>query len=145
MDMQADWLAADTEFVNAVENCTLPGAEFTHKAHVRLAWLYLLAFPFDEALQRMESSIVRYATHLGAADKYHRTITVAWMRLVVSAMNDAGATSALEQVFEANPNLLTTRALDPYYSSELLKSANARTQFVDPDLAPLPEACARAR
>jgi hypothetical protein len=49
----------DDAFLSAFEACTLDPQHFNHRGHVRLAWLYLQRYPFDEAVTR--------ATHLGAA------------------------------------------------------------------------------
>lgn len=40
----------DRCFVAALESCALPSEAFDHRAHVRLAWLYLKEQPLLEAL-----------------------------------------------------------------------------------------------
>lgn len=114
----------DHAFVSSVENCTLPPEHFNHAGHLRLACLYLAQHPLDEAIARTGAAIRAYAAHLGAADKYHATVTVALVRLLhargPAALADAKAVLAL------------------HYSPALLASAAARAAFVAPDLAPLP-------
>jgi hypothetical protein len=39
------------------ENLTLPGEEWTHRAHVKVAYLYLSRHPFPAALDRLRSGI----------------------------------------------------------------------------------------
>ena len=41
---------SDTRFLEALESCRLPAAEFDHRAHVRAAYLYLLDTDFGTAL-----------------------------------------------------------------------------------------------
>ena len=41
---------SDDEFLAQFENCTLPFDQWTHRAHVRVAYLYLRRHPFREAL-----------------------------------------------------------------------------------------------
>ncbi len=98
----------DQEFVEAIEACTLPGSEFTHRNHIRLAWLYLTRYAPEVADQRIAGTIQRYATSLGAAKKYNHALTLSWMRRVESAM---GATPAqdFETFIAAHPDLLSSR------------------------------------
>ncbi|WP_374582599.1 hypothetical protein [Pseudoduganella sp.] len=114
----------DQTFLRSLENCTLPAQQFNHAGHLRLACLYLAQHPLDEAVARTCATIRAYARHLGAADKYHATITVALVRLVhalgPAALDDARAVLAL------------------HYSPELLASPAARAAFAAPDRAPLP-------
>jgi hypothetical protein len=74
----------DRELVAAFEACTLD--DFSHPDHVRVAWIYLTELPFPEASRRMTESVRRFAASKGATEKYHETITHAWMRLVWAAM-----------------------------------------------------------
>ena len=43
----------DEELLSAFEGLTLPLAQWTHRAHVRVAFTYLRRHPFEEALGRM--------------------------------------------------------------------------------------------
>ena len=43
----------DREFVAAVEACTLPPEQFPHRAHVRLAWLYLRLLLMRQAIDKV--------------------------------------------------------------------------------------------
>lgn len=129
----------DAEFVAALESCTLPPELFDHRAHVRLAWLYLRAEPYEAALERMEQSIRRYAGRLGASRKYHRTITVAWMRLVAAAAAKTSPAMDFDAFVQARPHLLESGALRRHYSAERLASAEARVAALEPDLEPLPD------
>ena len=70
------------EFVGRLEACTLPPEHFNLAGHVRLACHYLAQHSLEEAIVRTCATIRSYATHLGAADKYHATITVALVRLL---------------------------------------------------------------
>lgn len=98
----------DPEFVEAIEACLLPGSEFTHRNHIRLAWLYLAQYAPDVADQRIAQTIQRYATSLGAAKKYNHELTLSWMRRVERAM---GATPAqdFDTFIAAHSDLLSSR------------------------------------
>ena len=83
----------DREFVDAFERCTLPPDQFSHRAHVRLAWLYLRDGSLLEALPRFVDGLKRYAGSLGASAKYHETITWAYLFLIHERMAGAEHTT----------------------------------------------------
>ena len=127
----------DDEFIRAFESCTLPEAMFHHRDHLRLAWLYLGRYGHGAAQARIAESIRRYAASLGKAEKYHHTMTLAWLKLVAGAVQRLPG-SDLETLLAAHPYLLDKKALEAHYSSSLLGSETARQAFVEPDLKPLP-------
>lgn len=120
----------DRAFVDALESCTLPSGEFDHRAHVRLAWLYLSEQPLLEALPRFIASLKRYAGSLGASGKYHETITYAFIFLIHERMAERSA-STFDEFAEANADLFGP-ILEKYYPPETLASPLARTIFVLP-------------
>lgn len=123
----------DREFVEAFEACTLPPDLFPHRAHVRLAWLYLREQPLLDTLTRYSQGIRRYAGSLGASAKYHETITWAYLFLIHERMQRADHPT-FEDFATANPDLFGP-LLERYYAPETLASELARTTFVLPDPA----------
>lgn len=128
----------DEQFVAALEVCTLPNEAFRHRDHLRLAWLYLRCAPSDVAAARMEQSIRRFASHHGAPQKYHHTMTLVWMRLVAAARTE-NPVDDFTALLDAHPDLLDKTTLRRFYSAERLESQAARTGWLDPDVSPLPE------
>jgi len=122
----------DREFIAQFEACTLPPSQFHHRNHVRLAWLYLKEAPLLDALTRFRTSLQRYAASLGAAAKYHETITFAFLFLIHERMQRADAPS-FDDFADANAELFEN-ILGRYYSEEALGSELARRVFVMPDL-----------
>jgi hypothetical protein len=49
----------DDEFLAAFEAAAIPRPEWTHAAHVRMAWLDLTRLPPGEALERVRGGIRR--------------------------------------------------------------------------------------
>jgi hypothetical protein len=133
-----DFLLSDEAFVEAFEACTLPKEAFHHRDHIRLAWLYLRQNDFSAAALRIEQSIRRFAAHLGISEKYHHTITIAWLRLVAAAMRKTAGNETVENFLERNPELLDQNFLYQFYSREHLFSDRARAGWTEPDLRPLP-------
>ena len=76
----------------------------------------------------------RFATAKGAPDKYHETMTVAYM-LIIAERIDSTASRDWAEFAVSNPDLLTRTpsVLSRYYTDETLASERARRGFVMPD------------
>jgi hypothetical protein len=129
----------DDEFLCQFNACTLAPEHFNHLGHVRLGWILLRRLPLDAAVTQACTGIRRYAAHLGAADKFHWTVTEAMLRLLwAGGAADPG--QDWPSFLAANAALLqNARArLALHYSPGRLAKAAARTAFIQPDRAPLP-------
>ena len=123
----------DEALVTAFETTELPAAAFTHGEHVRVAWHFLRTLPLADAIGRCSAGIRRFAAAKGAADKYHETVTVAFL-LVIGERLDGARHLTWPEFARANPDLFgTPSVLSRYYSDELLRSERARRTFVMPD------------
>lgn len=113
-----------------------------------MAFLYLRAEPFDAALARIRAGIraLNRANRLddGLTSGYHETMTVAWARVIAATLEVHGPRDDAEAFIAANPHLLAKSLLRLYYSRERIVTEVAKARFVEPDLAPLPEARAAA-
>ncbi len=128
----------DQVFVTEVEKCLFPADRFRHADHIRLAWIYLRQEEYGVAQERMRCSIQRLAHHAGARDKYHETLTIAWMRLVNAAI---GLSSRIERFADfagAHAWLLDKEAVFDFYSRARVMSDAARKAWVEPACKPLP-------
>jgi hypothetical protein len=127
----------DQAFARAFENGEITPAQFDHRAHVRVAWVYLNEGPsFDQALPRMRAAIQRFAAAAGASTKYHETITVLWMRLL-AGVKARGASGELADVLLAHPALADKDLPLQYYSRDRLFCDEARAAWVEPDRKPV--------
>jgi len=127
----------DDTFVEAFESCRLPTAQFHHADHIRLAWVYLGRMTEAEAARRIEQAIRRFAEYNGVGEKYHHTITVAWMRLVAAARRATPEATHFGMFARVQAHLLDVNVLQKHYSKERLLSPEARREWVEPDLVPL--------
>jgi hypothetical protein len=121
----------DDELMDAFEAGTLE--ELSHESHVRVAWCYLRRDPVLVALQRFRAALQRFAAGKGKADRYHETITVAFMLLILDRLG--GARELPWEGFAArNPDLLKYRpsVLSQFYADDELASPRAREVFVLP-------------
>ncbi|MFN3201391.1 MAG: hypothetical protein ACE366_23520 [Bradymonadia bacterium] len=126
----------DALFHDAFFDLTLPAELFDHQGHIRLAFIVLSQRPFGEALTTLRDGIRAYATHLGAPEKYHETITVAFASLVNAAMAEDEArgqacTDGLAFA-ERHPELLDSEVLYHHYDRATLHSEQAKHVFLLP-------------
>jgi hypothetical protein len=124
----------DEELIEGFEDASIRTECFHHPEHVRVAFLYLCRYPLLEALQRFSTALKRLAAALGKADRYHETLTWAYMFLVHERMAAPGRES-WSDFAAAHPDLLRWKesVLKRYYRDETLASEKARRQFVLPD------------
>ena len=98
--------ASDGKFLAAFEACALTAADFRHREHLRIAYIYLTLHPYAEALEKMETGLRNLLAHLGApGSKYNHTLTEAWLRAVQHFMQNSGPTANFEQFLETAPAL----------------------------------------
>ena len=139
MNMDFKTTEADAEFKNKMESCAFPALDFNHRAHIRLAYVYLSEDNVESAAALMRETLNRFLAHNGVdPSKYHETLTTAWILAVHHFMNKTGATSSTDEFIDRNPELLDTKIMMTHYSVEVLFSDEARTAFVQPDLEPIP-------
>jgi hypothetical protein len=120
----------DAEFLAALESATLSEAEFNHAGHIRAAWLYLRQGSFPEALARMSGTLRNYAAAHGKPDRYHETITVAYLALINERLLLRGDDGGWQGFLEQNHELLDRHLLTHYYRPETLASPTARRVFI---------------
>jgi len=127
----------DIEFLDAFESGALN--EFHHRDHIRMAWLYLRRFGFEDGSKRIIDGIKHFARAHHQTQLYHETITWFWIRLVQHAL-DAFPTKDFPGLIEKFPQLCDARSIDRHYSRETLMSERARIQWCPPDQLPMPSA-----
>ena len=133
----------DDTFLGLFEAGRWPLEQWHHREHIKVAYLYLRRYPFDEAMERMRHGIRAHNAVHGVPDApdrgYHETMTQAWMRLVHLTLCEYGPSASADEFFGQHPQLSQTKVLRLFYSRELMMSPRAKTEYVEPDLAPLPK------
>lgn len=123
---------------------TLPRPEWTHEAHLAATTYLLLKRPDIDLDKQLPDIIRRYNESVGGVNSdtegYHETITRVFLRGVRLFLAEA---DLAEPLFELVNQLLLSpigRRDWPlrFYSPERLFSAEARREFVRPDLASIP-------
>jgi hypothetical protein len=128
----------DREFLRLFHEGNLPGEEFRHRGHLRLAWLVLSRHQRDEAESIVAREIRRFAVANGASGRYHDTLTRFWVRLVGHAMENAPGARSIDELLARFPFLLDKSLPYHHWRRETFNSDVARAGWVRPDLVPLP-------
>jgi hypothetical protein len=123
-------MLTDDELTRGFEAGSL--ADFPHASHVRLTLLYLTRYGRDETVRRLMDGLLRFATAKGHPEKFHVTMTRAWIELIESARHAHPGTEPAA-LLAARPELLDRDALLRFYSPERLNSAEARQRWLPPD------------
>jgi hypothetical protein len=135
---------SDDEFVRQFESCLFPFDQWHHRAHVKLAYIYLVRFGFDIAGRKLRDGIRAYNAANKVPDEptrgYHETLTMFWLRLVQMTAQEYGGRPTADEFFDFHPQLSQTKIHRLFYSADLFMSARAKTEVVEPDLASLPKA-----
>lgn len=131
----ADDLAFAADFAVAA----VPAEQFNHRAHLRLAYVYLCAEPIDAAAERMKAALLAYLDHLQIdPGKFHQTMTRAWVLAVRHFMDRSPPCADFDAFIAASPELLDTQIMLSHYSAQTLFSDRARSEFVAPDKQSIP-------
>ena len=132
-----------TELVTQFLDASLPRAQWTHQAHLRVGTWHVDRFGAAQALPRLRQAILRLNDAHGTANTptsgYHETVTAAYVTLIAAflAATDAGA-PLNDRVEHLLAGPLADRAvLLRFWSRDTLMSPAARAAWVAPDLAPL--------
>ena len=124
-------------------DCSLPKQEWTHHAHLRVGLWHRMRYSADESLERLREGIRRYNVACGVANTessgYHETITQASLRAAVSFL----ARNPDRPLFVTCNSLIQSTIGRPewlleYWSRCRLFSAEARREWLEPDLAAFP-------
>jgi hypothetical protein len=126
----------DDTLVARFEALALAPAEFRHREHVRVAYAMLRGADFGEAALRFRRALRRFATAAGAPDRYHETLTWAYLAAIARrSVEDPAIASSLDLVAR-HPDLLDHLggAIARHYDvAAITASPLARAVFVLPE------------
>jgi hypothetical protein len=110
---------------------------FGHREHIHLTWLAVRRYGVRVATTVVSDGIQRTARYAGAPQKYHVTMSRAWVELVGHhVLAEAGG--SFDSFAALHAELFDKRLLARFYTSATLACASARSWWVEPDLAPFP-------
>jgi hypothetical protein len=121
--------------VDRFERCLLAKEEFHHRDHLTVAVVYLYAADLETAMDRMRSSLKRFAMHHSVSKLYHETLTRFWLLQAAKRLNRS---ECLERsVSKIREKLSDKNLAFEYYSRERIDSKEARENWLEPDLKEL--------
>jgi len=139
---EADHTAAmPAELAAILAEIVPPGGTFRHREHVHLAYLAVQRYGAARAPGLVAGWIRQLAAYQRAPQKYHATVTRAWVEIVAQHMAAAPPAPDFAALTDRYPALLDKRLLTRHYSSRALASPAARTGWLEPDLVPFPWRC----
>ncbi|MFE4329207.1 hypothetical protein ACFRQM_07045 [Streptomyces sp. NPDC056831] len=125
------------DFDALMAEVTATAGKFGHREHVHLTWLAVRRFGTPAAVGLVSDGIQRTARYAGAPQKYHATVSRAWVELVGHHAAEHGDDD-FTAFADHHPVLLDKRLLTRFYRPATLADSQARTGWVEPDLAPFP-------
>ena len=126
------------ELVRSFESVTISRDVWKHAEHLAVALYYVVHHDLETATEKMRTGILNllrkgFEVNLSKEMPYHETMTVFWMRTVVSYARSTNVSSLLDKANELVERYDKDYPLR-FYSRELLFSDEARKRFVAADL-----------
>jgi hypothetical protein len=129
---------ADAELAAILSEITGPTGQFRHRQHIHLAFVAVRRYGPAEATARICDWIQRIAEYERAPQKYHHTVSRAWVEIVAHHVHADPDCADFDAFAARHPALLDKRLLSRHYRSSTLAAAPARRGWVEPDLLPFP-------
>lgn len=123
-------MTTERALVRAFLACTLDPAAFDHEAHLHVAWWFLRRGPSGGGARRFDRALRRYVGAVGVPEKYHATITGAFLRLLAARLADTPGEARWEGFLARHPDLRERELLLRHYPRALLDSRPARREYV---------------
>jgi hypothetical protein len=130
-------LTVDAVFESLYAEAMRNSAHFGHREHVQVTWLAVRAAGADRAVTIISEGIKRTARYAGRPQKFHATVSRAWVALVAHQLA-AHPGDDFDEFIQRSPDLLDKRLLTRFYHSRTLAGPAARIGWVEPDKAPFP-------
>lgn len=126
--------------MQAFEETKLPFEEWTHKAHVRMAWNYISQHGQEDATPLIKQGIMRFNER--NKDKvrvgYSETITMFYIHVVTKALESMPPEHTFEDFLQLHQDIASKEYLLKYYSPDVLAQSESKRTFFKPDRLSLP-------
>jgi hypothetical protein len=128
----------DPELQSILEDIVGPDGAFRHRQHVNLAFLAVRRHAMPHAVDKVCTWIRQIAAYERSPQKYHHTISQAWVELVAHHISADPRSDHFDIFARRHPALLDKRLLARHYRSSTLAGDEARHGWIEPDLVPFP-------
>ena len=135
--METHFELSDSDFENRLINCELNPSDFTHEAHLRLAWINIKKYGIKQAEKNIQIELKNFVEFVGAKDKYNVTLTLAAIKAVYHFMLKSKSDNFKNFITEF-PRLKNNfkDLMSCHYGFDIYNSDKAKTEFLEPDLVP---------
>ncbi|HNP66977.1 MAG TPA: hypothetical protein PKH16_03645 [Aequorivita sp.] len=135
--MEKHFELSDSDFENKFINCELNPSDFTHEAHLRLAWINIKKYGIKQAEKNIQIGLKNFVEFVGAKDKYNVTLTLAAIKAVYHFMLKSKSDNFKNFITEF-PRLKNNfkDLMSCHYGFDIYNSDKAKTEFLEPDLVP---------
>jgi hypothetical protein len=124
----------DPELATLLPEIVGPDGRFGHRQHIHLAFLAVRRYGMPDAADRVCGWLRQVAVYERAPQKYHHTMSRAWVELVAHH----ATAEPFDAFLQRNPALLDKRLLNRHYRSSTLAAERARHGWTEPDITPFP-------
>lgn len=135
--MQKHFELSDSDFENKFVNFELNPSDFTHEAHLRLAWINIKKYGINQAEKNIQVGLKNFVEFVGAKDKYNVTLTLAAIKAVYHFMLNSKSENFQNFITEF-PQLKNNfkDLMSCHYGFDIYNSEKAKIEFLEPDLIP---------
>ncbi|MHC4976154.1 MAG: hypothetical protein ACYTF7_06060 [Planctomycetota bacterium] len=138
----AQLCAVDQTLLERFGNQEITKYEWSHAMHIRIGWIHVRRYGFEEALGRMRELIPSLNDAHGVPNNddegYHETLTRLWLTFIEMADGgDCREASSSEEFVRNHPELLDKKRPLRFYTSGHLMSLAARRDWAEPDVEAL--------
>jgi len=133
--MEKHFQLSDSEFEQQFINCKLDPSDFTHEAHLRLAWININRYGIEKAEKNVDAQLKAFAEFLGVKNKYNKTLTIAALK-AVNHFYMKSRTDNFKDFINEFPRLKTNfkDLMACHYGFDIYNSDIAKKEFLAPDL-----------
>ena len=138
--MERHWKISDTEFEEQFTSNKFRPLWFTHEAHLRLAWIYVIKYGKEIAFDKYSKQLKAFADKYNADGKYNATVTFASIQIMNHYIENSDAYDFQDFINEFS-QLKTNfkEIISTYYSDDVFTSKDAKQHILQPDLKPFNE------
>ena len=135
--MENHFKLSDVEFEKKFKECALNPSDFSHEAHLRLAWVHIDRYGIKEAEKNIQKQLLQFVEFVGAKDKYNITLTLAATKAVYHFMLKSNSDNFKDFIAEF-PRLKSNfkDLMACHYGFDIYSSHKAKKEFLAPDLMP---------
>ena len=126
---------SDYDFRTQFEECTLNPTVFCHEAHLRLAWIHINKYGLEQAKENIQIQLQSFVEHVGAKDKYHKTLTIVAIQMV-NYFKDRSKSNTFDEFIKEFPQLKDNfrELIENHYSFDIFNSVIAKKEYLEPDV-----------